>query len=118
MKNTFDNFGNKIEVGDYVFYGSHRDKADYGVNRNGVMTRGKVVKFSKKSVFIESSYPSMPMTLMKHISVPIDCVVRDNSDIISDLQDRDRFLSCLEAAGVDNWSAYDIAQSMYDGEDV
>ena len=112
MKDTFDTFGNKIEVGDYVFYGCHRDKTDYGVNRNGVMTRGKVVRFSKKHVFIESSYPSMP------ISVPIDCVVRDNSDIISDLQDRDRFLSCLEAAGVDNWSAYDIAQSMYDGEEV
>jgi len=30
------------------------------------------------------------------------------------LQERDNWLNCLEAAGVDNWEGYDIAQDMRD----
>ena len=31
---------------------------------------------------------------------------------IAELLERDAFLSCLEAAGVDNWGGYDDAQEM------
>lgn len=34
-----------------------------------------------------------------------------------ELLDRDYFLSCLEAAGVDNWQGYDHAQEMYEEDE-
>jgi hypothetical protein len=35
-------------------------------------------------------------------------------DVNEKLQERDNWLNCLEAAGVDNWDGYDIAQDMRD----
>lgn len=32
------------------------------------------------------------------------------------LEERDEWLSCLEAAGVDNWDGYDIARDILKGE--
>lgn len=34
-------------------------------------------------------------------------------DRYEDMLDRLHFLSCLECAGVDNWSGYDYAQELY-----
>ena len=36
---------------------------------------------------------------------------------VEKLEKRDEWLSCLEAAGVDNWEGYDIAIDMRDGND-
>jgi len=35
-------------------------------------------------------------------------------DVNGKLQERDNWLNCLEAAGVDNWEGYDIAQDIRD----
>lgn len=36
---------------------------------------------------------------------------------VEKLEKRDKWLSCLEAAGVDNWEGYDIAIDKRDGND-
>lgn len=48
---------------------------------------------------------------------------KDNEETITitlkeykELQERDSWLYCLEAAGVDNWSGFDLACEIRDGE--
>ena len=36
---------------------------------------------------------------------------------VKDLKERDKFLGCLEAAGVDNWDGFDYAHEMMSERD-
>lgn len=38
-------------------------------------------------------------------------------DEYANLIQRDQWLTCLEAAGVDNWDGYEYALEMYEAED-
>lgn len=95
-----DKFGNEIHIGDYVIFS--RDVE----GRHGKLFRGKVTKICKRSLWVNDGEHD--------VYVFPECYVRDNSDVISELQERDIFLSCLEACGVDNWGDYSMAQEMYD----
>lgn len=41
-------------------------------------------------------------------------LLRSKDEEISILAEECRFLECLEAAGVDNWGGYEVAQEMMD----
>lgn len=36
---------------------------------------------------------------------------------IAELEERERFLNCLEAVGVDNWSGYGMAWDLFEGRE-
>jgi hypothetical protein len=39
-----------------------------------------------------------------------------DKDYYDDIEERLRFLDCLEACGVDNWGGYDDAREMFEEE--
>lgn len=42
-----------------------------------------------------------------------EVLVHISVDRLNELEDTERFMECLEAAGVDNWEGYDHARDMY-----
>ena len=49
----------------------------------------------------------------KELSKKIVCL----QNTVDELDKREQWLICLEAAGVDNWEGYDYAAEMYNGKD-
>ena len=51
---------------------------------------------------------------MSTIEDAVDAI--EEAKRVKHLEERDDFLSCLEAMGVDNWCGYEEAQQMYEFE--
>ena len=48
----------------------------------------------------------------------INKLLKDNMSGINELLNEQRWLRCLEAAGVDNWEGHDIAVDMYEDDSI
>ena len=67
-----------------------------------------------------SDKPHCHKEIVKVSGVVVDEIKKLQAEIMSlrdkveDLEEDNKFLECLRAAGVDNWSGYDVAQEMMD----
>ncbi len=79
----------------------------------GDPTQAEMVKVNEEAMKYYIEQLEIERETTKNLSKKIVCL----QNTVNELDERERWLICLEAAGVDNWEGYDFAADMYNGKE-